>query len=84
MSLHHDPAFRALPPDLQAQLTVAVTLSAHLKAIRALTDDLQRVLGMAAPEFSAFGEALDYHVRAMETYHGSAIDHALGAGWRRG
>ena len=84
MSLHHDPQFRALPSDLQARLEVALTLGAHAAALRSLTDNLKQVLEVQAPQFTAFGEALDYHVRALETYFRSTVDHAYGAGWRRG
>jgi hypothetical protein len=84
VSLHHNPTYRALPPDLQAQVTVALTLGAQAAAIRKLTDEIRRVLEMAAPEFAAFGEALDHHVRALEQYFASTLDHAYGAGWRRG
>lgn len=84
MSLHHDPSFQALPPDLQAQVKVALTLGAQLAAIRKLTDGIQKALRLAAPQFSAYGEALDHHVRLMEAYHTNAVDEAYGLGWRRG
>lgn len=83
-SLHVDPSFRGLPRDLQARLEVALTLGAQVAAIRKLTDDLQHVLGVQAPQFTAFGVALDHHVRLLETYFAAADQEAYGAGWHRG
>lgn len=83
-SLHHDRAFRRLPPDLQARLEVTLPLSAQMAAIRALTNDIQKVLELAAPEYTAYGSALDHHVRLLETYFAEAETEAFGMGWRRG
>lgn len=83
-SLHMDPAFRGLPPELQARLEVTLQLGAQVAALRKLTDDIQKVLELTAPVFTAYGVALDHHVRLLERYFAAAETEAFGSGWRRG
>lgn len=78
-----DPNYRALPADLQARLEVALTLGAQMHAISKITEALQDVLQHEAPQYTAFGTALTYHVQLMQTYFKAAERHAYGAGWRR-
>lgn len=73
-----DPRMQGLPMELQARLQVALTLGAHLAAIRELTNAVGEVLRHEAPRFTAYGEALDNHVRFMEQYFRAAELDAYG------
>lgn len=73
-----DPRLRGLPPDLQAQMRVVLTLGAQLQAIKKLTEEIQLVLDHEAPKYAAFGEALAYHVEAVRTYFAEAERVAYG------
>jgi hypothetical protein len=67
-----DPRMQGLPVELQARLEVALTLGAQVAAIRHLVDALAQVLQHELPEFKEFAVALNYHVRALETYFKAA------------